>query len=85
MVSLSLIQTIIHNSVELTFFIIFILCFLIFCYFLGVWISKQRFKKIEIKILTKFDVLKRLPLKHKIFRVSEIAQHSNKFAKDLVV
>ncbi|WP_425379711.1 septation ring formation regulator EzrA [Spiroplasma endosymbiont of Stenodema calcarata] len=81
----NVINNIIDNPVKLTLFILFILCLFLLSITFFFWERKRHLKTIEIKILRKFDVLKRLPLKHKIFRVSEIARYNNRYAKDLLV
>ncbi|AGM25339.1 septation ring formation regulator EzrA [Spiroplasma chrysopicola] len=74
-----------NNPIKLTLFILFIVLIIILTGLLVLWGKKITLKKLEIKILQKIDILKRLPLKYKIFRVSEIARNNNAYAKDLVI
>ncbi|WP_338964064.1 MULTISPECIES: septation ring formation regulator EzrA [unclassified Spiroplasma] len=81
----NVINNIISNPLKLTLFILFFVCLLLLSITLLFWGRKRHLKTVEIKILQKFDILKRLPLKHKVFRISEIARHNNRYVKDLVV
>ncbi|WHQ37404.1 septation ring formation regulator EzrA [Spiroplasma sp. SV19] len=81
----NVINNIINNPIKLTLFILFFACLLLLSITLFFWGRKRHLKTVEIKILQKFDILKRLPLKHKVFRISEIARHNNRYAKDLVI
>nr|CAK99546.1 conserved hypothetical transmembrane protein [Spiroplasma citri] len=81
----NIINNIINNPVKLTLLILFFTCLLLLIITLVFWGQKRYLKTIEIKVLKKFDILKRLPLKHKIFRISEIARYNNCYAKDLII
>ncbi|WP_338956411.1 septation ring formation regulator EzrA [Spiroplasma endosymbiont of Polydrusus cervinus] len=76
---------IINNPVKLTLFILFFICLLLLIITLVLWGKKRHLKTIKIKVLQKFDILKRLPLKHKLFRISEIARYNNRYAKNLII
>ncbi|AXF96756.1 septation ring formation regulator EzrA [Spiroplasma phoeniceum] len=78
-------ENIINNPIKLTLLILFFACLLLLIITLVLWGQKRYLKTIEIKVLQKFDILKRLPLKHKIFRISEIARYNNRYAKDLII
>ncbi|WP_004027733.1 hypothetical protein [Spiroplasma melliferum] len=81
----NIINNIINNPIKLTLLILFFACLLLLIVTLVFWGQKRYLKTIEIKVLQKFDILKRLPLKHKIFRISEIARYNNRYAKDLII
>ncbi|WP_374696321.1 septation ring formation regulator EzrA [Spiroplasma endosymbiont of Polydrusus formosus] len=74
-----------NNPIKLILFILFFIFILLLIITLVLWGQKRHLKTIEIKVLQKFDILKRLPLKHKLFRISEIARYNNCYANNLII
>lgn len=78
-------NNLVEDKLKLVFLII-LLVVIVLSLIISIYLSiYSHQKRLENKLLNTIEIIKKLPLKHRIYRISSINDHKQQFANELLI